>query len=139
MGPGGSDHTLHFLCGANQQYQPHLFAPTPFKSILHSPPPPPPPTSVQRPPLSYTHTPFKPIFDPAFHTHPAHLPLPSSTSEALASPPSTHSPSFSSRRASRNLKGLHGLDHAHDQAGCRSFMALAKQLAVLRAQFLCAR
>ena len=50
---------------------------------------------------THTHTPFQPIFDPAFHTHPAHLPLPLSTSEALASPPSTHSPSFS-----RNLKGL---------------------------------
>ena len=46
------------------------------------------------------------LFDSAFHTHPAHLPLPASTSEALASPPSTQSPSFSSRRASRNLKGL---------------------------------
>ena len=55
---------------------------------------------------THTHTPFQPIFDPAVHTHPAHLPLPASTSEALASPPSTHSPSFSSRRASRNLKGL---------------------------------
>ena len=55
---------------------------------------------------THTHTPFQPIFDPAFHTHPAHLPLPASTSEALASPPSTHSPSFSSRQASRNSKGL---------------------------------
>ena len=55
---------------------------------------------------THTHTPFQPIFDPAVHTHPAHLPLPASTSDALASPPSTHSPSFSSRRASRNLKGL---------------------------------
>ena len=55
---------------------------------------------------THTHTPFQPIFDPAFHTHPAHLPLPVSTSEALASPPSTHSPSFSSRRAPRKLKGL---------------------------------
>ena len=55
---------------------------------------------------THTHTPFQPIFDPAVHTHPAHLPLPASTSEALANPPSTHSPSFSSRRASRNLKGL---------------------------------
>ena len=55
---------------------------------------------------THTHTPFQPIFDPAVHTHPAHLPLPASTSEALASPPSTHSPSFSSRRASGNLKGL---------------------------------
>ena len=55
---------------------------------------------------THTHTPFQPIFDPAVHTHPAHLPLPASTSEALASPPSTHSPSFSPRRASRNLNGL---------------------------------
>ena len=55
---------------------------------------------------THTHTHFQPIFDPAFHTHPAHLPLPASTSEAFASPPSTHSPSFSSRRAPRNLKGL---------------------------------
>ena len=55
---------------------------------------------------THTHTPFQPIFDPAFHTHPAHLPLPASTSEALASPPATHSPSLSSRRASSNLKGL---------------------------------
>ena len=55
---------------------------------------------------THTHTLFQPIFDPAVHTHPAHLPLPASTSEALASPPSTHSPSFSSRRASRNLEKL---------------------------------
>ena len=55
---------------------------------------------------THTHTPVQPIFDTAFHTHPANFPLPASTSEALASPPSTHSPSFSSRRASRNLKVL---------------------------------
>ena len=55
---------------------------------------------------THTHTPFQPIFDSAFLTYPAHLPVPPSTSEALANPPSIHPPSFSSRRAPRNLKGL---------------------------------
>ena len=104
------------------------------------PPPPPAPTSVQRPPLSYTPIlPSRPSWTPpstliqlTFHFPlqlrkplPAHLPL-------------TH-PHLARAQPLETYKDSHSPDHAHDQAGCRSFVALAKQQVVLRAQFFCAR